>query len=156
MEWLFCLSIHVVLHQHPQCRGKVDFFLFGRPKRISLTRTSLFNSQFSGTGSHTWQRLESIEIHPSLPPWWDDFQWRQWLWWWFGYHLGRRGKSKINILNWFSPYSAYANILPNTLKDVNGASVSSQVDEAWEAEMAQALRNLDDEIEIVRQGRELR
>ena len=39
---------------------------------------------------------------------------------------------------------------------MNGASVSSQVDEAWEAEMAQALRNLDDEIEIVRQARELR
>jgi len=46
--------------------------------------------------------------------------------------------------------------LDETPKNVNGVSVFPHVDEAWEAEMAQALRNLDDEIEIVRQARELR
>ena len=52
--------------QHPQCIDKVYFFLFGQTKRISLTRASLFVSQFSGTGGRgvSWKRYAVWRLSP--------------------------------------------------------------------------------------------
>jgi len=45
-----------------------------------------------------------------------------------------------------------SDVIPDQAKT---QSLSSDIDKAWEAEMKQALRNLEDELEIVRQAREL-
>ena len=66
------------------------------------------------------------------------------------------GEIRIKTLKKYGPYLRTDRELDETPKNVNDVSVFPHVDEAWEAEMSRALRNLEDEIEIVMQAREIR